>query len=109
MPKVLIGIQARSGSTRLPKKAFEMIGHSRMLDHVIDSCKKASQYIDSIVRFGVVSEVVVVTPVGDPIVNSFSSRCRIIEGSEADVLSRYAGAVHVFDPDYIVRITGDCP
>lgn len=109
MPKVLIGIQARSGSTRLPNKAFELIGHSRMLDHVIDSCKKAGQYIDSINHLGIRSEVVVVSPVGDPIVNAFSTRCRIIEGSEQDVLSRYAGAVNAFDPDYLVRITGDCP
>lgn len=108
-PKVLIGIQARSGSTRLPRKAFEMIGHSRMLDHVIDACKSASKYLDSIKVLNIKSEVVVVSPVGDPIVNAFSARCRIIEGSEPDVLSRYAGAVNVFDPDYIIRITGDCP
>lgn len=109
MQKVLIGIQARSGSTRLPRKAFELIGGSRMLDHVIDSCKKASHYLTSRRVYNVTADVVVVTPVGDPIVNEFSSRCSIVEGSELDVLSRYSGAVNVFDPDYVVRITGDCP
>lgn len=109
MQKILIAIQARSGSTRLPKKAFELIGGSRMLDHVIDNCKNSASYLSRRRGLDVSVEVAVVTPVGDPIVNEFSSRCRIIEGSELDVLSRYAGAVHVYDPDYVVRITGDCP
>jgi len=106
---ILIAIQARSGSTRLPRKAFALIGGSRMLDHVIDSCKKAAHYLTSRRNLNLATEVVVVAPVGDPIVNEFSSRCTVIEGSELDVLSRYAGAVHTLNPDYIVRITGDCP
>lgn len=109
MTKVLIAIQARSGSTRLPRKAFELIGESRMLDHVIDSCKSAIGYLRS--RRSVISsiDVAVLTPHGDPIVEAFSGRCRIVEGSEHDVLQRYSWAAADLGPDFIVRITGDCP
>jgi spore coat polysaccharide biosynthesis protein SpsF (cytidylyltransferase family) len=107
MARVLIGIQARSGSTRLPRKAFEMISGRTMLDRVIDTCNFAAKKLGS--RDGHVVDVVVVTPTNDPIVEDFSNRVQIVEGPEQDVLSRYAIAVEVYKPEVIVRITGDCP
>jgi len=103
---ILIGIQARSGSTRLPRKAFETIGGKWMLDHVIDACKKSAAFIS---RDGIKTRVVVLTPTSDPIAAAFKSRCDIIEGPELDVLARYMVALDHHDPDYVVRITGDCP
>lgn len=108
MTQVMIGIQARSGSTRLPKKAFELIGGKTMLDRVIERCKKAAAYTNrqmSNVSVG----VVVVTPIGDPIAAEFKSRCDVVEGSEHDVLGRYGLAIEKHNPDLIVRVTGDCP
>jgi spore coat polysaccharide biosynthesis protein SpsF (cytidylyltransferase family) len=105
MQSVLIGIQARSGSTRLPRKAFELIGGKCMLDHVIDAAKSAQRYLQ---RWrGLTVDVAVLTPKGDPIAEAFKSRCLIHQGSESDVLSRYyeAGKGH----DFVVRLTGDCP
>lgn len=105
--KVLIGIQARSGSTRLPRKAFELISGRTMLDRVIDNCRIAADYIRGQNRHQVT--VAVLTPTGDPIVEEFQKRVEVIQGPEFDVLARYKVAVDQMAPDMVVRVTGDCP
>lgn len=107
--KVLIAIQARSSSERLPRKAFELISGKTMLDRVISTCKVASRYMNDQPRLGISARVAVLTPTGDPVAEEFGSRCDIIEGPLEDVLTRYVMAVSHFDSDYVVRITGDCP
>lgn len=104
--KILIGIQARSGSTRLPRKAFEMISGRMMLDRVIEACKSGAAGIE---KSGNRCSVAVLTPEGDPIATEFSSRAEVIQGPELDVLKRYAIAVKAHDPAYLIRVTGDCP
>ncbi len=105
--KILIGIQARSGSTRLPNKAMEPICGITMLDRVIDSCTAAANKVAE--KTGAVTCVAVLTPTGDPIASHFRGRAEIMQGPESDVLGRYLVAVEEFDPDYVIRITGDCP
>ena len=106
--KVLIGIQARSGSTRLPRKAYELIGGRMMMDRVLEIGKAASKSITSNGRFS--ATLAILTPVGDSIATDFRSRgAEIVQGPEEDVLARYACAVKAYDPDWIIRITGDCP
>lgn len=105
--KILIGIQARSGSTRLPRKAFELIGEKMMLDHVIEACKRAASYI--VKKERVSARVAVLTPDGDPIATAFANRCDIVQGPEKDVLARYILALDEYEPDLVVRVTGDCP
>ncbi len=107
MQRVIIGIQARSGSTRLPRKAFELISGKTMLDRVIEACKKAATYSGS--REHLAIRVAVLTPVDDLIVEVFQGRCDIVQGPEQDVLTRYRMALDKYDSDYVVRITGDCP
>jgi spore coat polysaccharide biosynthesis protein SpsF (cytidylyltransferase family) len=104
--KVLIGIQARSGSTRLPRKAFELISGRMMLDRVVEACKNAAGFIE---KSGHRCSVAVLTPTGDPIVREFSPRVDVVEGPEMDVLGRYAVAVEKYDPEMTIRVTGDCP
>ena len=106
MENVLIGIQARSGSQRLPRKAFELIGGRTMLDRVIDSCNKAATRLN---KLGSKCQVVVLTPKNDPIVAEFSNRVEVFEGEEHDVLSRYVNSAEKYEAEFIVRITGDCP
>jgi len=55
--------------------------------------------------------VCLLTPTNDPLLNDYGNRrdIDIIEGSEDDVLSRYSKAMHEFLPDYMVRLTSDCP
>lgn len=107
---VLIGIQARSSSTRLPRKAFELIGEKMMLDHVVDTCKSVARHLETVdkKRFGTCS-VAILTPEGDDIIKEFTGRCQVLEGPLDDVLTRYMDAANIFGADIIVRVTGDCP
>jgi spore coat polysaccharide biosynthesis protein SpsF len=108
--KVLIAIQARSGSTRLPRKAFELIGERRMLDHVVDACREAARYLMSRPTPNAPEvSVALLVPVADPIAKEFARGVGVVEGPEQDVLSRYYAALERYTPDFVVRITGDCP
>jgi len=107
MSKIVIGIQARSTSTRLPGKSLATIAGKPMIEYILKSARKACIYIrenmpDNCAR------VVVLTPRGDPLVKYLGSYWDVIEGSESDVLSRYKQAVDEFSPDYVVRLTADC-
>jgi len=107
-PSVLIGIQARSTSTRFPRKHHEMIGRKRLLDHVIDACLSARDYVNRS-REHRVAEVAILTPEHDAIARDFEDRAPVITGSELDVLGRYKKALDLTQASHVVRITGDCP
>jgi spore coat polysaccharide biosynthesis protein SpsF len=103
---LIIGIQARSTSTRLPGKCFEMIAGKRSLDYVIRSAQEACHYLNK--KAWVVARPLLLIPKGDAIKDSFKD-ITIFEGPELDVLTRYWSAVDTFSADVVVRITGDCP
>ncbi len=105
--KVLIGIQARSDSDRLPRKAFAMIAGKPMLEWVVGTCRTASKYIADF--NGAEAIVAVLTPTGDEIATGFRGKFEIREGSSFDVLARYKEAADWYNADLVVRITGDCP
>lgn len=108
--QIVIAIQARSTSTRLPRKVFELIGKKSMLEHVFDRCKEAQRYLNRFThKTGDGVHVVIACPYDDPIVGAFSRLCPIIQGPENDVLKRYHIAAEATNADYIVRITSDCP
>src|SRR3990167_1150236 len=110
LTNVLIGIQARSSSTRLPKKCFEPLGGKRMLDHVIDACNLSAKYLNRFThKRGFTVNCALLIPEGDVIKHGFRSQIEIVEGPELDVLTRFSIAQKKFDADYICRITGDCP
>lgn len=96
-------IQARVGSTRLPKKVLKYLGDLTVLEQVLQRVNK-SKYID---------EVVVATTINKndlPIVKLCSSiGTRVFCGSENDVLDRYYQLAKLVQPDHVVRITSDCP
>lgn len=107
---VVIGIQARSGSTRFPKKVFEKINDKPMLQLVIDACQKAALYNNNFAnrsKFWV--NLALVVPFDDEILNEYKGKLPIIEGPEEDVLTRYNNLLDAQFADYIVRITSDCP
>lgn len=104
--RVLIGVQARSTSTRLPGKSLEVIDTMSMVDHVLAACDSAKRHIEH--KPYIECEVVLLIPKGDKLRAHFSHR-EIVEGPEHDVLRRYKAALDTYNPDYIVRITGDCP
>ena len=100
---IQIIIQARTGSTRLPKKVLSKLGQFNCLQHVINRS----------MRSGRVSQVVVATTdhKDDNIVETCALQAGAVcfRGSELDVLDRYYCAAKKYSADLIVRITGDCP
>jgi spore coat polysaccharide biosynthesis protein SpsF len=103
MTRVVAIIQARMGSTRLPRKVLSEITGEPMLARVIERVSAAR----------LVDEVVVATTVdpGDmPIVELAAARgWRVMRGSVEDVLARYVDAAREHDADVIVRVCSDCP
>lgn len=107
---VCIGIQARSASTRFPRKIFEFVGGKTVLGHVLDTCDSAAFYLN---RHSATKKIqvsyVLLCPYQDELIPRFETRVQIIEGPNEDVLSRYKLLLDKINPDYIVRITSDCP
>jgi len=101
--KYLAAIQARYGSTRLPGKILMDLAGKPVLQRVIERAEK-SRNIDEVIVITSISKADVKT------VNLVSSLgYRVIAGSENDVLDRYYQSTKLFDPEYVIRITGDCP
>lgn len=112
LTRVMIAIQARTNSTRLPGKVMKDLHGKRILDHVLDACLNASRYQNKFMDLKrVIVDVALVVPENDPIISAYEN-VLVYEGSEKDVLSRYYQIIDQADrpaPDYIVRITSDCP
>lgn len=101
--KTIVIIQARMGSSRLPGKVLLPLDDSVVLDYVVSRCRKIAGVSDVVVATSTLSQ-------DDAIVewckeNSVAC-CR---GSEDDVLSRYIDCAKQFEPDYVIRVTSDCP
>lgn len=107
--RVMIGIQARSSSKRFPNKIHEMLGNKTLLQHIIASASNAAEYINNWGTKKIMVEVAVLIPEGDPAKEKVPPGIKLIEGSEEDVLSRYALLVKEEYPDFVVRLTADCP
>lgn len=101
--KYIAMIQARCGSSRLPGKVLKDLSGKTVLQWVIERVQR-SRYLD---------EVMVVTSLEKnnlPLMRICSDRgIRIFAGSEEDVLDRYYQAAKLLKPEYVVRITADCP
>ncbi|MBU0686375.1 MAG: glycosyltransferase family protein [Candidatus Margulisbacteria bacterium] len=96
-------IQARIGSTRLPRKILLDLEGKTVLARVIERVK-ASKHID---------EVIIATTINKEDL-TIVALCaglgiRVFCGSENDVLDRFYQAARLFNIDHIVRVTSDCP
>ena len=100
---IAVIIQARTGSTRLPKKVLADIGGKPMLWHIIERIKRAKN----------VNKIIVATTNKkndkEIIEIAKKSGAKSFAGSEKDVLDRYYRTAKIYGADIIVRITGDCP
>lgn len=101
--KIVVVIQARLASSRLPAKVLLDLGGVTALERCLRRAR----------RFSGISEVVIATSdkPGDDVIASVARRleARVVRGSETDVLSRFAKAAHETQADVIVRCTSDCP
>lgn len=101
--KVVVTIEARMSSTRLPNKVLLPFCGKSNLEHIIERVS-LSKYID---------EIVVATTTNskdDLLVEHLANmKCKIYRGSEEDVLQRVLDAAESVNADIIVEICGDCP
>lgn len=96
-------IQARMGSTRLPRKVLMNISGKPMLSRVVERARRAR----------LLNDVVVATTINASD-DSIAQLCELngwtlFRGPEDDVLDRYFRAAQIHKADPIVRITSDCP
>lgn len=101
--KYLALIQARCGSSRLPGKVMKELAGKTNIEWVVDRVKR-SRYVD---------EVMVITSIEKnnlPLIALCSGLgIRVSVGSENDVLDRYYQTAKLLQPEYVIRITADCP
>lgn len=101
--KISIITQARVGSTRFPQKVLQKINGDTMLGLHIKRLQK-SHLADSII---VATTLEVQADQIVKIVNQMG--VKVFQGSTDDVLDRYYNAALLDKPDYVVRVTSDCP
>lgn len=100
---VVVSIQARMGSSRLPGKVLLQLGERRIIEHVVDRVRGAA----------VAANIAVTT--GDRTPNdAIREWCRRASlryetGPEENLLERHRHVGVVTDSDLLVRITADCP
>ncbi len=101
--KTIIIIQARMGSSRLPGKVLMPLGNTVVLDYVVSRCKQVDDIDDVIVATSTLEQ-------DDAIVRWCEQhQVTCFRGSEKDVLSRYYECAKRYEPDYVIRVTADCP
>ena len=101
--KVLLITQARIGSTRLPGKVLLPLGEETLL----------SVHLKRLSQCTTVNKIVVATTFEDS-VDRLIDICKESEvdyhqGSLEDVLDRFYQAAIQYQPDWVVRVTSDCP
>ena len=101
--KYLVMIQARCGSIRLPNKVLK------------DLCGKPAlqRMIERVCQSRLADEVIVVTSIEKnnlPILRLCADMgVRAGVGSENDVLDRFYQTAKLLEPEYVIRLTADCP
>lgn len=103
MSKIVAIIQARLGSSRLPRKVLLPLAGKTVLQCVIERVRRSR----------LINEVIVATTIAkedlEVVKLCADLSVRVFCGSCDDVLDRYYQAARLIRPEHIVRITSDCP
>ena len=101
--KIDIIVQARCGSTRLPNKIMKYLEDKIVLDHVVGRLKK-SKYARNVI-------ISTTDKQQDTIIFDHCQKNNIkcFRGSELNVLERYYKTAVLYQSDYVIRVTSDCP
>lgn len=101
--KTVLITQARTGSTRLPRKVLMEVNNTPLLKIHLDRLSK-SKNIDKIILATTVNEE-------DDIIEEIGTNWgyEVYRGQEKDVLDRFYQAVKKIKPTWVVRVTSDCP
>ena len=104
MKKYIIGIQARTNSSRLPNKCFLDFYGSTLIEHVYQSCSQSILADDIFLLTSSNSS-------DDLLVSRYYDlfSVNIIRGSLNNLPDRYQMLVNQTDPFGIIRVTGDNP
>jgi len=101
--KIILITQARTRSTRLPGKILKEINGKSLLEIHLERLKKCKN----------VSEIIVATTtnIEDELIYNKSIELGVssYRGSELNVLDRFYKSIENKNPDWIVRVTSDCP
>lgn len=101
--RVVILVQARMGSTRLPGKVLNEVMDKSLLDYLIERLNRVT----------LADEIVIATTtdlIDEKIVDfCLFEKIPLFRGKNEDVLDRYYSAAKAFKADVVVRITADCP
>jgi spore coat polysaccharide biosynthesis protein SpsF len=101
--RIIAVTQARVGSTRLPGKVLKKIGDSTLLEFHIHRILKSKK----------IDQLVVATTINweDSAIVEIANKCHVPSycGSVDDVLDRFCQSLKGLNPDYVVRLTSDCP
>lgn len=101
--KILAITQARYSSTRFPGKVLRPLGKSTVLDLHLKRIKQSQFITDFMVATTQEPESKEIEEIAER--NGF----KVFHGSLDDVLDRFYQAAKNIAPDYIVRLTSDCP
>ena len=96
-------IQARTGSTRLPRKIFLEIQGKIILEHVVDRVKRIKNCRKIVLATTNKEQDNALEQVAEEL------NLSLFRGSEENVLDRFYQAAKKFEIDPIIRITADCP
>jgi spore coat polysaccharide biosynthesis protein SpsF (cytidylyltransferase family) len=104
MKKSIVAItQARFSSTRLPGKVFKPLGDQTVLDLHLKRIKQSKLITEFVLATTEEPESIEIKAIAAR--NGF----QCYHGSLNDVLDRFYQAAKIIQPDYIVRLTSDCP
>lgn len=101
--RVVVLVQARMGSTRLPGKVLKEVMERQLLQYLIERLR-ALELVDEIV-------IATTTNSEDQQIVDFChiEQMPLFRGSSENVLERFYLAAKTFKADVVVRITADCP
>ena len=103
MVKIIGVTQARVGSTRLPEKILKTVNGASLL----------SIHLNRILQSKQITKLIVATTneEGVDLILSICKECNVdyYQGSLNDVLDRFYQTVLPENPDWVVRLTSDCP
>lgn len=101
MNPVVVVVQARLGSSRLPGKVLASFGDSTILEYLLNNVESCRD-VDAL--------VLAVPDADDELAEIAEARGWIVvRGSERDVLQRFVDAAVATDARTLIRLTADCP
>jgi spore coat polysaccharide biosynthesis protein SpsF len=103
VPHVVIIIQARMGSTRLPGKHLKTVIGKPLIAFLVERLRQVQS-----------AHEIVVATTDNPLDEKLIEFCKAenlsyFRGSEEDVLERFYQCAKQYQADVIVRVTADCP